>query len=460
MRVILLKEMNYFVFDFKTKSFYCNLMKRIRLLPLTIFLYLFLILISIHLFAQPNINIDAIYKNNIRSVRFNMSGKQLSMPVYNLNSGDLMDLSFDDMDGDVKNYYYSYQLCDYDWQPVDMNPFEYTKGFSQQQITSYQYSSLSYVHYTHYNITLPDPSSLPTLSGNYILKVFLNGDTTQLVFTRRLLVLDTKATVAAQVIQPFTLNRAKTQQRIKFAVNINGLDMFNAGQQVKVRVLQNNRWDNSQGTLQPVFIRGSILDYDAEDNFVFPGSNEWRWVDLRTFRLQTDRVQKLNNSKDLTEIYVKPDIDRSSQQYFFYTDLNGQYTITNTDNVDPNYQADYAKVHFSFLPPNQTAYTNKDLYLIGQFTDYILSDATKLQFNPVKNDYETTALLKQGYYDYGYLLVDKNDPAQRTELDGNHFDTENSYTILVYYKSFSDRNDRLIAISRIDSRTDKPGYSF
>jgi len=68
--------------------------------------------------------------------------------------------------------------------------------------------------------------------------------------------------------------------------------------------------------------------------------------------------------------------------------------------------------------------------------------------------------LKQGYYNYGYMLVDKKDPSLHMELDGNNWETENSYTILFYYKSFTDQSDQLIGISKLNTRTDRPGFSF
>ena len=228
---------------------------------------------------------------------------------------------------------------------------------------------------------------MPTLSGNYIVKVFLDGDTSQTVFTRRMLIVESKATVAAQVVQPFIFERAKADQRVKFSVTIDGLDMFDAGQQVKVMVLQNNRWDNPQGNIPPVFIRGNSLDYDAEDNFVFPGGMEWRWLDMRTFKLQSAGMKSFNNVKVPAEVVLKTDVDRSSQPYVYYSDLNGRFIIQNSDNLDPNYEADYANVHFSFSPPNQTPYDGKDVYLVGQLTDYMFTDSAKLQFNPDKGDY-------------------------------------------------------------------------
>ena len=74
--------------------------------------------------------------------------------------------------------------------------------------------------------------------------------------------------------------------------------------------------------------------------------------------------------------------------------------------------------------------------------------------------YETNVLLKQGYYNYTYLLVDKNNPAVRSTVEGNYYETENVYTILVYYKPFGGRTDELIGIGTLNSRTDKPGVSF
>lgn len=216
-------------------------------------------------------NPDAVYNTNIHSVRFHMYGDQASLPVYKLNSGDRLELHFDDLDANVKSYYYTYQLCDYNWQPVNLSPFDYIKGFTQQRISNYRYSSIAYTRYTHYQVIMPEANSIPSRSGNYLLKVFLDGDTSKLVFTRGLMVLDSKASISAQIIQPFTPQFFKTHQRVKFNVNLEGLNAFNANQQIKVVVMQNNRWDIAMKNVPPTFIRGNSLEYNNENNFVFPG---------------------------------------------------------------------------------------------------------------------------------------------------------------------------------------------
>lgn len=405
-------------------------------------------------------NVERVYKPNISTVQLFQYGNQQAMPIYTLNSGDQIELGFDDMEGSLKSYYYTYVLCDYNWKPVDINPFDYIKGFTQNRISTYRYSSIAYTRYTHYQAILPERNSYPIKSGNYLLKVFLDGDTSKLVFTKQLLVLDLKSAVAAAVVQPFTPQYFSTHQRIRFTATVSGLNTFSAAQQVKAVVLQNNRWDIAQRDIAPTFVRGNSLEYNSENVAVFAAGKEWRWLDLRSFRLQSDRVDHANYNKSSTDIFLKTDIDRTPQRYVYFPDYNGMYNITTYESINPFWQGDYATVYFKFATPNGEAYPGKNIYLAGGFTDYVLSDKWKMKFNEEKKIYEATAFLKQGYYNYTYISVDEKNPADRIALEGNYWETENSYTVLIYYKSFTDRSDQLIGVSRINSRNDRPGFSF
>ncbi len=405
-------------------------------------------------------NIERIYKPNIRTAQLHMYGNQLTLPVYTLNSSDRLELEFDDMDVNVKSYYYTFVLCDYNWQPVDINPFDYIKGFTQNRINTYRYSSIAYTRYTHYQAFLPDRNSTPTRSGNYLLKVFLDGDTSKIAFTKQMLVLDQKAAISAAIVQPFTPEFFSTYQKIRFSANITGLNTFSAAQQVKVVILQNNRWDIAQRDIPPTFVRGTTLEYNSENIAMFPGGKEWRWLDLRSFRLQSDRVDSAAYRKNSTEIYLKTDVDRQGQRYIYFPDLNGMYSIVTYETINPLWQGDYATVNFYLAAPNGNPYPNQDIYLSGFFTGYQLDDQWKMTFNESTRKYEANAFMKQGYYNYTYIAVDRDNPSRRTPLEGNYWETENSYTILMYYKSFTDRSDQLIGVGSINSRNDRPGFSF
>lgn len=422
--------------------------------------YMLLLLLLLNLLQNYAQSPDVVFKDNIQSIRFHMYGDQQSLPVYKLNSSDQLELHFDDMEANTKSYYYSFVLCDYNWVPVNLSAFDYIKGFTQNRISNYRYSSIAYTKYTHYQAILPDRNSVPTRSGNYLLKVYLDGDTSKAVFTKRLLVLDQKATIAAKIIQPFGVQQFRTHQKVQFNANITGINSFSAAQQIKVVILQNNRWDNAVKDIAPTFVRGNNLEYSAENNLVFPGGKEWRWLDLRSFRLFSDRVDSGTYDKDKADLYLKPDIDRTGVRYVYFNDLNGMYSVETYESINPYWQGDYATVHFNLAAPNGKPYTNKEIYLAGQLTNYTFNEKARMKFNPEKGSYETEAYLKQGYYNYTYIAVDKNDPAIKKELEGDYWETENTYTILIYYKGFTDRCDQLIGVGKLNSRIDRPGISF
>ena len=429
---------------------------KLLLTRLPLFLLFFSFFIDFKVSGQ---GADTVYKKNIQTVRFHNYGDQLSMPLINLNSSDQVELHFDDLEGGVKYYYYTYQLCDHNWTPVDLSKFDYIKGFTQMRISNYRNSSLSYTRYTHYQAILPDRNCLPSHSGNYLLKVFLDGDESKMVMAKRLLVLENRSVVKSQIIQPFAPEYFRTHQKVQFSVNITGLNAFSANQDIKVVILQNFRWDNAITNISPTFIRGSSLEYNTEDNSVFPGGKEWRWLDLRDFHLQSDRVERAEYKKYSTDVYVRPDGERKGQRYIYYRDMNGMYQIETRQNINPFWQSDYATVHFKFNPPGGEEYKNIDLYLFGQLTNYKLNDSLKMVYDASKGAYETSLLMKEGYYNYSYVGRDRT-TGQHFELDGDYYETENTYTILVYYKSFTGRADELIGVSTVDSRTDKPGFSF
>ena len=397
---------------------------------------------------------DHIYRENIHSVKLNKYGDLYSYPVLMLNSGEQLELHFDDMDADVKNYYYTYQLCNADWTPANIQSFDYIRGFQTNRISNYRYSSISFVRYTHYQVGLPERSSLMTRSGNCLLKVFLNDDTSNLVFTRRFLVVDNKASVSAQVQQPFNMEFFKTHQRLQVTVST-ARAQVNAfsPQDLKVVIVQNNVWPAAQMMNRPTIFRGNYYEYSDEETTTFPAGKEWRWLDLRSLRLLSDRMQKIVDTAKRIDVYVKPDGERGQQLYVFYNDLDGIYTVENADGNNPYWQSDYAYVHFSFMPPGNRPYEGKSIYLFGELTNYSPDESSKMIFNDETGVYEKTLLLKQGYYNYSYVtMTDKvQDQISFENTEGNYWGTENGYMVLVYFRPFGARADELIGFTRVNS---------
>jgi len=401
---------------------------------------------------------DHIYHENIRTVKLHKYADIYSYPVIQLNSTDQLELHFDDMDADVKFYYYSFQLCNADWTPANIQAFDYIRGFQSNRIGTYRVSSLVQTRYTHYQATIPDRSSAPTKAGNYLLKVFLNDDTSQLAFTRRFLVVNTKATVSAQITQPFNANYFQTHQRVQVGVSTAGsrINVFSP-QDIKVVVVQNNGWRGAAVIDRPNIFRGNYFEYSDEEKTTFPSGKEWRWLDLRSVRLMSDRMKKIvdSDSTDRIDIYVQPDGERRGQIYVYYRDINGIFTVENRDGNNPYWQSEYAWVHFTFVPPGNRAYEGKSVYVFGELTNYEQDEASRMVFNETTGVYEKALYLKQGYYNYSYVtLTDKKQAGVLPSLEnteGNYWNTENGYMIMVYFRPFGARADELIGFARINS---------
>src|SRR6187455_2279763 len=335
------------------------------------------LLLSITLAASSQIP-DHVYKSNIRSVRLHKAGDPYSYPIIRLKSGEDLDLYFDDLDGDIKYYYYTFQLCNADWSPnTELRTFDYLRGFLSNRISTYRNSSIAFVKYTNYYARLPDKNCAPTRSGNYLVKIFLDSDTSKVVFTKRLLVLDVRSSITGSVMQPYSGTLFRTHQKLQVAVNLNPeLNVFNQND-VKVALLQNYAWPTAVYLARPNIYRGNYFEYTDERTNSFPAGKEWRWIDLRSIRLMSDRMQRI---------------------YYYYKDMNGFYSIETTDHVNPFWQSDYVYTHFTFFPPGNQQYPERDIYLFGEFTNYATDENSRMEFNAEKGAYEKTLLLKQGVY--------------------------------------------------------------
>ncbi len=403
---------------------------------------------------------DEVYHKNIRSVKLFIKGNQAGYPIISLGTLDQLELHFDDMDGYAKSYSYTFQLCDADWKPNTLlGPFDYIKGFSQQRLSQYRVSSIATQEYIHYQASLPEKNCYPSKSGNYLLKVFLNGDTSKLAFTKRLLVVQQLADVGAQIQQPFSSEYFRTHQKVQLVVNKTKLDVLNPQQQIKTVILQNYRWDATMKMVQPTFIKQNTLEYNAENDALFPGGKEFRWIDLRSFRFKSDRIDSNNLNQNPFYIVAKPDGERTTQRYLFFRDMNGFYETTSTDLINPWWQGDYAKVKFTFVPTGNQPYPNRRLYIAGEFTGYQYNDSTEMVYNAAAGVYEKELFLKQGYYTYTYVTKDtKTNVPAVDQTDGNYWETENDYTVLIYYRSLSGRHDELVGVTTVNSRLNRSGF--
>jgi hypothetical protein len=389
---------------------------------------------------------DKIYQNTIKTVKLFPQNNQLAIPIINLNSADQLELHFDDMGTTLANYFYTYQLCNADWTEAQWSPFDYIRGFQQNRINSYRVATITRIPYVHYQALLPERNAMPSRSGNYLLKVYKDGDTSKLIFTRRFYVVDSKSIIAARVEQPFDSQLMRTHQKIQLAIDVQGLNAMSP-QQFSTVILQNGRWDNAVRNIQPSFIRGTVLQFNAEMDCIFPAGKEYRWADLRSFRFESDRVEKIDQTTLPVEVLMRPDMVRSSLRYLFYRDQNGFSNISSSESLNPWWQTEYSWVTFRFQPDKGIPLIGKNVYIVGELSGNQINDSSCMKFDAGTGMYTKKLYLKNGYYNYQYVTQEEKGVRQKADpalTEGNYWETENEYSILFYYRPFGARHDELI----------------
>lgn len=398
--------------------------------------------------AQPYT--DTVFNAAIKSVEFYNAKKNPSFPIITLGAGEQVELAFDDLRGGSQDYYYTIQHCDADWNPSNISTAEYLKNYTEDKILNYSYSVGTLQKYTHYEVKLPNENVAPSIPGNYILKVYADDDPDKLILLRRMYVLKPKLSITAQVVAPDDNSLRSTSQKINFTINYGSLQVQNPAGELRTYVMQNDRPGTTQMNNQPTYIRGSSLEFSDVNQNIFPGGNEFEHFDTRTLKVTAAHTYRIIHSDTATTVILTADADRSTAAYTFQYDLDGDFYILNEDGTDPRTDADYAHVFFS-LQTRRPPSTGTP-YIVGRFNDYKLDDASRMHFDPQTGKYIASLFLKQGVYDYTYVWVDSaTGKPDDTALEGSHFETENNYQLLVYYRPAGARWEELVGYLKLNT---------
>ena len=397
---------------------------------------------------------DFVYKKNIRSVQFQKSNWEYSAPVIRLGSDEKLKLMFDDLDSDNKSYRFTIIHCDANWQPTDrLLQTEYIAGFFDDNIVDYQFSKNTVQRYVHYELLFPTENLKPTKSGNYILKVFLEYDQDNIVLTRRFMVSDNRINITTDVHRATIIDDYNAKQEVDFTLQKEGYQIMNPFNDLKVILMQNDRWDNAITKLKPLFVKDNELTYDYDQDNVFPGGNEFRNFDIKSLNYRSEYVSHLAyDSARNYNVYLFPGKKRDFLQYLSDRDINGKYKVVRQESspTSSDIEAEYAYVHFTL--PMKEPVEDGGIYIFGAFTGWKYSNENKMQYNKALSQYEATLYVKQGYYNYEYVYLKDNEKiGDATFIEGSHWETENDYEIYVYYKPLSSNYDQLIGVKRFNS---------
>ncbi|PWG04725.1 type IX secretion system plug protein [Polaribacter aquimarinus] len=379
------------------------------------------------------------FSQNIKSIQLRPLQENNFSTIVPL--GTVLELSFDDLDADSKDYQYKIEHMTHDWKSSRLSSSQYIDGFDQNTIINVTNSFNTFQNYTHYSVKIPNVNTVITKSGNYLLSV-LNYDD-EVIFTRRFVLYENAATIGVSVIRSRNAKTIKTQQTVQFSVNHPNLRINNPQQEINVVVLKNNNWNEKITDLQPNFFKPNQLLYTYTNKTNFWGGNEYLNFDTKIIRNNSLNVVKVIK-KDIFHHYLYPFTYNPYREYKFNPDINGQFIIRTIEASNSNTEADYAIMHFSLL--SDKPFRNKEAYVYGAFNDFSISEENKMIYNNDEKAYKASILLKQGFYNYTYATVNSNGKVNTNEINGSFFETENEYLVIVYYKPFGSFYERVIGV--------------
>lgn len=402
----------------------------------------------------PKVIENTVYSENIRTVEMHRGQWQLSNPIIMLKSEDKLTCTFDDLDNETKDYYYTIYHCNRNWELSTIAQQEYLSSFIEYPITDFEYSVNTKVGYINYMISIPNEDVPIVLSGNYALVVFDRNDPDQPLITWRFYVVEPKVNISAR-IRRATFDTANGEnQEVDFIIDYGNFDIQNPYSDIKVILTQNNRTDNALSDLKPLFVRQGQLEYDYNQENTFKGENEFRAFEIRNIQYAGEGVNNIEFYPPVYHATLLPDYPRLQKPYTFYKEMNGNFSIEAMNKDYPEIEADYLFVHFNLQV--QKPLLGGGIYVFGKLSNWQCKQPFEMHYSLERHQYELTLLLKQGYYNYTYAYKDNNSNEIKCyNLEGSHNETENDYQLYVYYGKLTDRYDRLIGYEKFNTLTNR-----
>jgi hypothetical protein len=413
------------------------------------------LLIVWYLFFVVNIIFAAkystqIFDENIKTLQILPNGESLMLPVLELGSADEIVISFDELSYEASNFYYKIVHCDAYWNESDLASMEYLDGFDGGMIDMYDYSVNTTVNYIHYTLQLPNDDVQLKLSGNYVVLIARDGDFENGVV----------ATACFSLVEPMvdinvemngrTMKELNGRyQAVALDVMVEGVESRDKMQDFIVVVRQNNRLDNEAYLTRPTYVNGGRLRYENREELIFEGGNQYRSIDFSSRYTYGGGIDHIEFDRDMYHVVLEADASRANNKEAYAMDAHGGYVINLQKNNYPDTEADYMWVHFYY--PAEVPYLEGRMYIIGDLTQNLVDNRSEMIYDLSEKCYVRSLLLKQGGYNYVYALKAKNrEELSVIQTEGSFWESRNRYDVMVYFRPFGARYDRLVGMRSVE----------
>lgn len=386
------------------------------------------------------------YGDNVKTIQAVVNLNWLSPCVMRLHFSDHLYVSFDELSHDYHRYVYRLHHCEPDWsESEELLESDWLEGFNNVVIDDFERSINTTVPYTHYRFTLPNDQCRPTMSGNYRIDI-IDDDTQEIVASVEFMVTEQSMILSLNASSNTDRDTNVSHQQVTFGLRYGDHLVTNPDEQIQTVVMQNSREDNCVWNAEPSSVNHLGMEWRHRKELIFDAGNEYRKFEVLDPTHTTMGLDRIYWDEQERRFHAAPFTAEPRRNYVYDVDADGAFVIRNSDNREIDNTSDYVYIHYKLKPLRR--YNDATVRIDGRWT-VESPDSYTMTYDPADQTYNAVVLQKLGYYNYQLLLCDYDGTTHQLPEEGSFYQTENTYSALVYYKTIGGRSWRLVAFSQL-----------
>lgn len=380
------------------------------------------------------------------------------LPVLNFDGVSSVTASFDFLADEQPWIDYTIVHCDAEWKPDDLDAMDFlSESFLPRHVEgitpSFNTTSESYYHC---QVTIPNEEVRPTISGNYAILFHQQDEPDSILAVATFMVSAQEAFVSGTISGNTDIDFNATHQQLTMEIGWSNKKHphLEPATDLHVLVQQNRRLDQSRWIEAPSRIEIGKAYYEHLQSLIFEGGNHWRRFEVTDVHYPGLGVDRIRYHAPYYYAYLFEGRARALDNYRYDQDQHGRFLVLAKGVEDVNIEAEYVKTVFTLDAPQQL--DKQGIYLLGDMTCQMLDDQARMEYDAEKGLYRKELLLKQGAYNYMYVVPNREVKAgdnpfgtkvSTSVTEGSHYETPNEYQVFVYYRPFASRYDHLIGVA-------------
>ncbi|WP_440998606.1 type IX secretion system plug protein domain-containing protein [Fodinibius sp. SL11] len=381
--------------------------------------------------------------NDIQSIQLYPTGQPQEAPIITLHSGQSLQLSFDYLGTQNRQFRVTIEHFDQSWNKSRIGPNTYLNSFSETTIQSSNISFGQRPSYQHLEFSFPNNELQPAVSGNYLIKVYSTDDSS-LLFSMPFFITEDEGRVQTKAERLFAQRNDGRPLEQLFST-YDYPDFVEYPQfDLAMSFVQNRFWGRTkQVEFLDTITPGQLRGYIDHDN-AFIGNYEFKRLDLQNFEVDGQQILDYQPGITPPRIILRRDVQNLD------TNPNQTQAAATEGNRGDERNSNYAQVAFR-LQTDERISSSADIYIVGHFNNWMISDLNKMSFDPDEQMWTGQALIKQGTYAYKYIIVQDNQ-LDDLSLDQGFLSAQQEYLTFIYFKDPDKNFDRLLKVDRVLKR--------